>query len=128
MHALIDEFAASRLLRVRAPLLLVAKAAAVSVTPADEHQITKQPLREQLTGLADRWVVAVIEADAYEPATLLGRFDQGIDFAQRPAGRLLDEQVLSGRQAVVRDLRERVVGCGDNDDVDIGTIDGAPPI
>ena len=28
----------------------------------------------------------------------------------------------------MRDLRERVVGRRDDDDVDVGTVDGAPPI
>ena len=97
VHALIDQFAAAGLLRVRAPLLLVADAAAVAVAAAHEHQVAERACVEQLAGLAERGMIAMVEADAHEPATSSGRFDQRIELAQRAAGRLLDEDVLAGR-------------------------------
>src|SRR5437016_7277069 len=62
MQSLIDGFAAARNFWNGAPFFLVARPAAVAISPSDEHQLAQNTAIQDLPRLAKGPVVPVIEA------------------------------------------------------------------
>jgi len=100
----------------------------VSVPAANVEEIADRAAGRQLLGLAQRRVVAVVEADAHENARPTGRFDHLVQIAGTPRGGLLDQRVLAGGDGPQRYFREEVVCDTDDHDVDIGPLDDRPPV
>jgi hypothetical protein len=70
VNALIDQFAATRENGVRAPLPLIANAAAVPVSSSQKHELTERAVIAQIAGLHDLGVLSLIEPDAHQtPST-----------------------------------------------------------
>ena len=66
-------------------------------------------------------MVAVVEADAHEPAGLGRRGHEPIDLGDRSRRRLLDQHVLAGAKRPHAQRRQRLVGGRDDRDLDLGT-------
>ena len=88
MRALVDQLAAAGNFLVKAPLLLIADAAAMAVAAANEHQRPDRALVGQLLGAHDRGMEAVIEADLDDALVLLRppRSSGATSAGWRPAG------------------------------------------
>src|SRR5688572_249071 len=95
MNTLIDELTTARQSRIRAPLCLVAWTSAVSVSRTNEHHRTECPGLEQLSRLAQRRVIPMIETNPHlHPGRLCG-FDDRVDFRRVQRPRFLDQDVLA---------------------------------
>src|SRR6059058_2001092 len=62
VHALINQFTASRQLRVSSPFFVVANTPAVPVAGADEHQLSKNSSLKDLACLLKSGMVAMVVA------------------------------------------------------------------
>jgi hypothetical protein len=127
VDALIDQLAAARQRRVGAPFLVVADPAAVAVAAAHEHQRPERAARHQVVRLLQRRVVAMVEADPHAQVVGAGERHERLDLGHRASRGLLDQHVLAGLEGRARDLGQRVVGGGDDDDVHVGAGDGVLP-
>src|SRR5581483_5473706 len=104
-------------LRVGAPFLLVAESSAVTVAPANEQEFAQRPFIDELAGLAERAVVAVIEADADERAAPPGGGGDGRQLGGSSARGLLDKDVATAGGGRGADLGKGVVARGDDDHI-----------
>src|ERR1700722_19189571 len=76
MHALIGQFATARKDRIAAPLVLVARPAAVAVTRPQVDQRTETSRRKTLASARERRMVAVVETRLEQSPRTFGRFGE----------------------------------------------------
>jgi hypothetical protein len=93
----------------------------VAIPAAQEHQWTQRAGVHQCSGLLQRWMVAMVEADTDEPAGLGRCGHKPIDLADRPCRGFLEEDVLAGAKRPQPQRRQRLVGGRDDCDFDLGT-------
>src|SRR4051794_24617636 len=95
MWPLVEQLAAAREFGVGTPFAIVAHTPAVTVKPANEHQLAKRSRIHDLARLAQRAVVAVIEPDADQYARACGSRDHRLELRRPPPGRLLHQGVAA---------------------------------
>src|SRR5580693_8342177 len=117
MHALIEELAAARAFRPRAPFAFVAGSAAMAVARAQYHEGAERTRLDQAARLLESAVIAQIETHANPHIVLACQEGQRAKFIRMPGGRLLDEYMAAGGNRRAHDFGMRVLGSRDDERV-----------
>src|SRR5215211_6738256 len=128
VYALLGELPAGSACRIGPPLRLIARPATDSVAATGRDGASEIALLESSSRLKDGRVVAVIES-ALQKALRPARCNQHcIGFRQRPAERLLAQDMFAGFEGGNRYFRVNMRRCADHDGVDVLAFDSLPPI
>jgi hypothetical protein len=128
MHALVEQFSATRQLGMRPPFFFVAHASAMSVAAPNEHQGADRPINEEFTRLLDRSMVTVIEPYPDADSGSSRRYHNREQIGRPCRAGFFNENVLAGGCGRARDRGQAVVCRRDQNDIDVGTPNGALPI
>src|SRR5262249_60545461 len=102
---------------IGAPLALVSGSTPVAVTAAHEHQFAERTRIDELAGLTQRPMKAMIEADPDLDVRALSRRQDRLDIGWMPSRRLLDQNVPAARGGSRRDLSQQVVRRGNDHNI-----------
>src|SRR5262249_43056173 len=128
VNALVDQLAAAGQLLVGAPFAVVADAAAVTVTAAQEHKLASGAATRALQGLQQRRMMAVVEADADADVVAAGDGGDGIQLGGAAGAWFFDKDVLAGFDGTQGNLGQRSVQCRHQNDVHVRPGDGGAPV
>src|SRR5260370_1636152 len=91
----------------------------MAIATADEHHLAERAALEDLARLAERAVIAVIEAHADQRPGAAGGIGYSVEFTRRAGSRFFDQDMLSGGRRFGRDECQLVVRGSDEDRVHI---------
>jgi hypothetical protein len=128
MHSLIDELASTGHMRLGAPFLLVPGSSAVTIAGSDKQQRTQHPRVNELSGLPERAVIAVIEADAHPDICALSEFGESAKLIDLSGRGLLHQHMPAAADGGSRDFGLRRRWSRDDDGIDIALIQNRAPI
>ena len=128
MGTLVYQFAAAGDCGIGPPFLFITDASAVSVATADEHKLAERARGDQSLRLAQRTVVAVIEAHMHLHALVVPRRKDRLELRRKARGWLFDEDVLACLHRGKRDFGKRVVGRRNDDHVNVRIVSDNPPV
>ena len=109
MHALVDQLAAARQRGIRAPLAVVALAAAVAIARAEKHHRPEHAALEYFARLQERGVKTMVIAEPHPRTGLLGGLMHPAQLRGVEGAGLLDDDVLPRANRRERDRGERGV-------------------
>src|SRR5262249_37278642 len=116
MNALVDQFSATRELRIRAPLPIISDAAAVPVTPANEHHRPEHTAPENVCRLETSRVIAVVVTNADKKTLFSCECIEFIQLLRIDGARLLDKDMFAMPDRLHRNRHKRgVYDCHDHD-------------
>ena len=124
VNALINQLAAAGKLRIGAPLLFVADAAALAVTSAHKHHRTEHAAVENIQRLQARRMIAMIVADADQCAGFFRGGIKLVEFGDADAGGFFDENVFAVFHRRQRNRCERGIDRGNHRHVHVRRTDG----
>jgi hypothetical protein len=128
VHALVEELAAAAQGPVGAPFLVVAGPPAVAVPAAEIENPADRRLLNLFLRPVEGRMVPVVEARLERPPARPRRGDDPLGFPDVAAEGFFAQDVLAAFEGGDADRRQEVVGCRDDNEVDIRAVHDVPPI
>ena len=128
MDALVEQLAAAADLPIRAPLLFIARPAAMAVNASNEIQLSQLALLDQAFCLPDRGMVAMIEPGLEDAPGASSRPPHRFRFPGISSQRFLAQDMLSALERGDRDVFQEYIRGSDNNRFDPRIIDDGSPI